>query len=146
MSFLCCAIPPVAAGCDLGAGRIVQLAELLLPEHGSEQGTHWQLQHLLTGNRARCSDAISILSLAKIPTPISAIKLKSWVSCSQFSGDSQCCLSSLYTSCPKSSLNSSGYELQSLFCKHTVNNLLKTLLKNISCGERGTNLEKSALP
>lgn len=71
-----------------GAGRIVQLAEPLLPEHGSEQGTHGQLQHLLTGNRARCSDAISILSLAKIPTSISVMKLKSRVSCSQFSGDS----------------------------------------------------------
>lgn len=63
-----------------GAGRMLQLAELLLPEHGSEQGTHCQLQHLLTGNRARSSDAISILSLAKIPTSRSTIKLKSWLS------------------------------------------------------------------
>lgn len=67
-----------------GAGRILQLAELLLPELASEQGTHCQLQHLLTGSRAHCSDAISIPSLAKILTSISTIKLKSWAAFSRF--------------------------------------------------------------
>lgn len=71
-----------------GAGRILQLAELLLPEHASEQGTRCQLQHLLTGSRARRNDAISIPSLAKILISISVIKQKSWVSFSRFSGDS----------------------------------------------------------
>lgn len=85
MSF--CVVPSLQAlqAVIRGAGRILQLAELLLPEHTSEQGTRCQLQHLLTGSRASCNDAISIPSLAKILASISVIKLKSWVSFSQFS-------------------------------------------------------------
>lgn len=71
-----------------GAGRILQLAEIVLPEHVSKQGTCCQLQHLLTRSRARCNDAISTPSLTKILASISVIKLKSWVSFSRFSGDS----------------------------------------------------------
>jgi len=48
-----------------GAGRILQLAQLLLPEHGSKQGTRCQLQHLLTGSRARHNGGIFVPSLAK---------------------------------------------------------------------------------
>lgn len=84
--------------------------------------------------------------LAKILPSIFIIKLKSWVSFSGFSRDSKCCLSSLCTSGSRSSPDSRACELQILQCKCTVNTLLKTLLKSVTCGECSTNWEKSALP